>query len=76
MAEGKIHILIAPIKIINTQAAGIVAATGAGRQLQNGRELGFHQVAAHLVGPIGEAAGMAAIGGAQQQGCRIDGPGG
>ena len=57
-------------------AAGIAARIRGCRQLQDRGELGLHQVASHLVGAVGQAAGVVLGGGAQQDFRAADRPGG
>ena len=57
-SQGKGHVFVAPEEITHPKAAGVTARIGLSRQLQDRGELGIHQVAAHLVGTIGQSPGM------------------
>ena len=57
-SQGERHVFVAPEEITDPKTAGVTAGIGLGRQLQDRGELGIHQVAAHLVGTIGQTPGM------------------
>ena len=73
--EGEGDVLVAKEIVVDAITAAIATGIGLSGQLQDGGELQLHQVAAHLVGTVGQTAGMAVGGRAQQDRGAVDGAG-
>ena len=57
-AQGEADIAVAPEVIRDAQAAAVATGIGRRRQLNNRRQLGLHQIAAHLIRAVGQSAAV------------------